>query len=65
MDESNAEKVIKAFGGVSKLSSHLRISRQLVNSWRKTGKVPAKYHGDLINLRTALNIDIDIKDICS
>lgn len=61
---TQADRVIEAFGGSTKLAKLLNIDKQLVHSWKKTGKVPEKYRKDLIYIRAELNIDVDIEDIC-
>lgn len=58
-----ASKAIKTFGGVRPLARELEIQPSIVSRWQKSGLVPAKYQGKLLEAAKRIGKRLSAKDL--
>lgn len=58
MHESPASRVIARFGGQSQLARLLGKKQSTVQYWATTGRIPPKWHADLIDLAQQQGVDL-------
>lgn len=57
-----AQRVIQKFGGQSALASLIGKGQTTVQHWGKTGRIPAKWQGELLKLAAARGIELAAAD---
>ena len=62
---NNAQQVIDRFGGQSALAALLGKRQSTVQHWARTGRIPAQWHGRLIELAREKGIGLEPKDFVS
>ncbi len=60
---NTAEHVIKKFGGQTALAMLLGKAQSTVAHWAKTGHIPSKWHGKLLQLATANGVALEASEL--
>ena len=60
--KNSAEQIIQRFGGQSSLASILGRRQSTIQHWVRTGRIPAQWHGPLLELAHEKGIALEPKD---
>jgi hypothetical protein len=64
MTESTpAQRVFAVFGGAPKLAALLELDQSTVYRWNRTGLVPAKYQGPILDLADLCGYALTAEDV--
>lgn len=60
---SAVDRVIERFGGQKALAARIGKGTSTISYWKKTGSIPAKWHGPLLAIATADGISLEAGDL--
>ena len=63
--QNSAKQIIDRFGGQSALAALLGKRQSTVQHWTKTGRIPAQWHGRLLELAREQGVGLEAKDFVS